>query len=237
MSSYMQSVLIGLVAGAIGYLMVTFWFHPVLRASKPVCKKRCKEDRGLSSTPKVMDRQNELTSHLFRLVHLARSVEMKRALTRVDPEPHLNFWRLIHGNQLDIAVLEWCKVFGSDGEATHWKTIVPPANHHQFRDALFTAAGVTVEEWAAYWKEMKAYRDNLIAHHIEMNRVPNYPMLDIALKSSYFYYSYVIKELRLLGEMRFPDDLQVYCEAFEIQVREIAATAIASTAAIEERAY
>jgi hypothetical protein len=31
---------------------------------------------------------------------------MKRALTAVDPNPHLNFWRLIQGNQLDIAVLE-----------------------------------------------------------------------------------------------------------------------------------
>ena len=107
-----------------------------------------------------MSRRKELTAHLFRLVHLARSAEMKRALTEVDPEPHLNFWRLIHGNQLDIAVLEWCKVFGSAGEATHWKKIVPPADHDQFRDGLFGAVGVTAKEWEVYWNEMKKYRDN-----------------------------------------------------------------------------
>ncbi len=184
-----------------------------------------------------MTRRKELTAHLFRLVHLARSTEMKRALTEVDPKPHLNFWRLIHGNQLDIAVLEWCKVFGSDGEATHWKKIVPPASHDQFRDSLFAAVGVTAEEWVAYWNEMKTYRDNQVAHHIELNTDSNYPVLDLALKSSFFYYSYLIKELRSLGETRYPDDLQTYCEAFEKQAREIAATAAASTAAIKERVF
>ena len=184
-----------------------------------------------------MTRQQELTAHLFRLVHLARSTEMKRALTEVDATPHLNFWRLIHGNQLDSAVLEWCKVFGSDGEATHWKKIVPPARHDQFRDGLFRAVGVTAEEWDAYWKEMKAYRDNQVAHHIELNRVANYPVLDLALRSSCFYYSYLIKELRSLGETKYPDDLQFYCGAFESQAREIAAAAVASTAAVKERVY
>jgi hypothetical protein len=184
-----------------------------------------------------MTRREELTAHLFRLVHLARSTEMKHALTEVDPNLHLNFWRLIHGNQLDIAVLEWCKVFCSDAEATHWKKIVPPTNHDQFRDGLFSAVGVTADEWAAYWNEMKAYRDNLVAHHIELNRVANYPVLDLALKSSFFYYSYLIKELRSLGETKYPDDLQIYCGAFESQAREIAAAAVASTAAIKERVY
>ena len=184
-----------------------------------------------------MTRRKELTAHLFRLVHLARSTEMKRALTEVDPKPHLNFWRLIHGNQLDIAVLEWCKVFGSDGEATHWKKIVPPAKHDEFRNGLLGVVGGTAEEWATYWNEMKAYRDNLVAHHIELKRVANYPVLDLTLKSSCFYYSYLIKELRSLGETRYPDDLQTYCEAFESQARAIAAAAVESTASIKERVY
>ena len=49
-----------------------------------------------------MSSHKELTAHLFRLVHLGRSVGMKRALTAVNPDPRLNFWRLIHGNQLDV---------------------------------------------------------------------------------------------------------------------------------------
>lgn len=184
-----------------------------------------------------MNRLEELTAHLFRLVYLARSAEMKRALTATEAEPALNFWRLIYGNQLDITVLEWCKVFGSDGEATHWKKLVPPADHNQFRNDLLASLGITADAWAAYWKEMKGYRDNLVAHHIEMNRVPNYPVLDIALKSSFFYYKYLINELRSLGETRYPNDLEAYCIAFEKQAREIASQALASTAALKERVY
>jgi hypothetical protein len=84
---------------------------------------------------------------------------------------------------------------------------------------------------------MKAYRDNLVAHHIELNGVANYPVLGLAIKSSCFYYSYLIKELRSLGETRYPEDLQTYCSAFENQAREIAAIAIESTASLKERVY
>jgi len=184
-----------------------------------------------------MTRRKELTTHLFRLVHIARSAAMKRALTEIDPNPHLNFWRIIHGNQLDIAVLEWCKVFGTDGEATHWKKIVLPDDHDQFRNNLFGAVGVSGDEWAIYRAEMKAYRDNLVAHHIELKAIANYPVLEIAIKSSCFYYSRLIKELRSIGETRYSDDLYAYSEAFEIQAREIASAAVAAVAAFKERVY
>jgi hypothetical protein len=108
-----------------------------------------------------MTRREQLIDHVFRLIHLTRSVMIMRALTAVDPNPHLNFWRLIQGNQLDIAVLEWCKVFGSDNEATHWKKIVPSADHNQFRNDLLVSAGIAAGEWTNYWKVMKRYRDNL----------------------------------------------------------------------------
>lgn len=182
-------------------------------------------------------RKKKLTTHLFRLVHLARSAEMKRALTTIDPQPGLNFWRLIHGNQLDVAVLEWCKVFGSDGEETHWKKIVPSTEQDLFRNNLFTSLGITPEQWATYWTEMKEYRDSLVAHHIELNGVQSYPDLDIALRSSFFYYSYLIRELRSLGETKYPDDLQTYCIAFERQACEIAELAMAATAKVNERVY
>jgi hypothetical protein len=182
-----------------------------------------------------MTRREKLIEHLGRLVHVTRSIMMKRALTAVDPDPHLNFWRLIYGNQLDIAVVEWCKIFGSDSEATHWKKVVPTVDHGRFRTDLLVSAGIAGRAWTSYWKEMKTYRDNLAAHHNSAVRVPNFPKLDVALKSSYFYYRYVIKELRALGEARFPDDLEAYCINFESLAREVAANAIAATATIKER--
>ncbi len=184
-----------------------------------------------------MSTVEELSAQLFRLVHLARSIAMKCALTAVEPEPKLNFWRLVLGNQLDIAVLEWCKVFGSHAEATHWKNVVPVTEHDQYRIDLLTSLGVNADDWSSYWEEMKEYRDNLVAHHIEAAKVPNYPKLDLALHSSFFHYKYVIGKLRALNETRYPNDLQAYYGAFEAQAREIAKVSTAATSDMQERVY
>ena len=184
-----------------------------------------------------MSRQKELITHLFRLVHVARSVGMKCALTAVDSDPALNFWRLILGNQLDIAVIEWCKVFGSYGEPTHWKNIVPAKNHDQFRRDLLEGLGITPEALNDYWTEMKKYRDTLAAHHIELKKPDKRPVLDLALKSSCFYYRYLIKELRSQGVTNYPDDLDAYATKFEEQAREIAKEAMTATAKLKESVF
>ncbi len=182
-----------------------------------------------------MSTVEELSAQLFRLVHLARSIAMKRALVAVEPEPKLNFWRLVQGNQLDVAVLEWCKVFGSHAEATHWQNVVPATEHDQYRTALFASLAVNAGEWSNYWEEMKGYRDNLVAHHIEAAKVPKYPHLELALKSSVFHYKYVIGRLRTLGESRYPNDLQAYYDAFTAQAQEIAKVSTTASSSIEER--
>ncbi len=51
------------------------------------------------------------------IVNLVRTIALKRAIAAVDDDPHLNFWRVIQGNGMDMAAIEWCKLFGSDDEA------------------------------------------------------------------------------------------------------------------------
>ena len=184
-----------------------------------------------------MSRQKDLESHIFRLVHLARSAHLKRVLTDINAKPTLNFWRLILGSHLDISVLEWCKVFGSNAEKTHWKNVVPTAEHNRFRNELLTTIQMTQEEWTSYWESMKKYRDRQVAHYEELPLGSAYPVLDSALSSSYFYYKYLIAELRKLGETRFPDDLEEYCIRFSLQTSEIAKQAVAATTDIQEQVW
>jgi hypothetical protein len=179
--------------------------------------------------------KTELINHAMRLANVVRSAQLKRALTLVKPNPRLNFWLIIYGNLLDVAVLEWCKLFGADSEPTHWKRVV--ADHDAFRRDLLKSMGINEGTWAAYWNEMKAYRDAQVAHDFVDPDVTRYPSLDLALKSSYFYYIHVISELRKLGEKRFPNDLEEYGARFTAQAREIAVMAIASTTAIEEKVF
>ena len=53
-----------------------------------------------------------------------RTIQLRRTLHAVWADPPLNFWRVIYGNLTDMAVLEWCKLFGSDDDQNqpiHWK--------------------------------------------------------------------------------------------------------------------
>jgi hypothetical protein len=76
------------------------------------------------------------------------NIHLKRGLHDADPEPRLNFWRVIYGNCLDVVVIDWCKLFGSDNETKqqmHWKNIVPEAEHDGFRAGLLAATGLSPE--------------------------------------------------------------------------------------------
>ncbi|MBP1036157.1 hypothetical protein J8631_11380 [Serratia fonticola] len=60
------------------------------------------------------------------------------------------------------ASINWCKVFGSDAEGTHWKSVVE--DHGGFRDILYSELGIAEIEFRSYWKEMLQFRSNVIAH-------------------------------------------------------------------------
>ena len=186
-----------------------------------------------------MATQEQLTGALQVVVNLTRCVALKRALAAAEPDPALNFWRVLHGNLLDMAVLEWCKLFGSDDEEhqqVHWRNVFE--DEAEFRTGLFAHLGMEQETWRAYGQQMKAYRDQHVAH-LDFNRrdVTHYPDLAGALSSAVYYYSRLIQELRALGETRFPDNLSDYYDAFQTQSAEIAQIATASTRDFTERVY
>lgn len=184
-----------------------------------------------------MATHEHLTAALQVVVNTARCVALKRAIAAADPDPALNFWRVLHGNLLDVAVLDWCKLFGSDDEEhqqVHWKNVF--ADKAAFRAGLLAHVHIDQDAWRGYWQQMKDYRDRHVAH-LDFNRrdVTHYPDLEPALSSVFYYYSRLIAELRALGEARFPDDLSTYHEAFLAQAAEIARVATASTSGFAER--
>lgn len=109
-------------------------------------------------------------------------------------------------------------------------------DENEFRAGLFEHIGIGQDEWSAYWQQLKAYRDQHVAH-LDFNRrdVSHFPALDLALASSAFYYRRLIAALRALGEGRYPDDLTAYYDAFYAQALEIADRATTSTRDIAER--
>jgi len=121
--------------------------------------------------------------------------------------------------------VEWCKLFGSDDSETqpvHWKSIAQ--DHERFREDLLKAIAVSRAEWDAYWIELKTYRDRAVAHFDPRQiSIARYPDFDLALKSSYFYYTYLRAELSKLGEGLLPEDLEQYSLQFAKKCGEVAA--------------
>lgn len=88
----------------------------------------------------------------------------------------------------DAAAIEWCKVFGSRDEDTHWTHVVPKERHDQVRTDLLEATQLTQAVWEKYWNSIVSYRDQMVAHHDLDATVANYPRYDVALVAANFMF-------------------------------------------------
>lgn len=179
--------------------------------------------------------KDKLEGQIKLLAQIVRCICLKKVLSNVNPNPELNFWRVIQGGLLDLSVLEWTKVFGSNVEPTHWKGVVE--DHDKFRNELLSYLGITEQQWSEYWNELKTYRDEAIAHYFDNDNIRHYPTLDIALKSCHFYYDHLIKNLRKLGVVKYPESLEDYCERFSEQSKSIAELVTEATKEITEAVW
>ena len=99
------------------------------------------------------------------------------------------FWVNANSNSLDIAVLEWCKLFADEKAKHHWKKII--SNQDQFINALLQKLNITIEEFETYIKAMKTYRDKFVAH-LDLERVMHPPKIRLAKKSVAFLLDYLL---------------------------------------------
>jgi hypothetical protein len=101
-------------------------------------------------------------------------------------KPHAgkDFWVSANGNFVEISLLEWCKLFGEWKGAYHYRKVVDEA--HAFRAAMLNKIGKTQDEWDAYVKSMKDYRDKYVAHWEDDIDGAHLPVMDIARDSAIY---------------------------------------------------
>lgn len=104
------------------------------------------------------------------------------------------FWANVHDNFLDICVLEWCKLFGDLANGKHcWRKVI--SNPEVFYSGLLKELNMVDEEFKAFIKEMKDYRDKYIAHLDLVEELSmNYPRLDITKQSVLYLYNYLLEQ-------------------------------------------
>lgn len=177
----------------------------------------------------------KIVDQVFRLVYVARNVAHHRSLEPFKDDFNQNYWILVFNNFLDIAVLEWCKAFGSKAEATHWSKHV--SDPDAFRAGLLQALRLSEEEWHTYWNGIKAYRDEVVAHHESASKVTHYPDFGVALQACFYYYKVLIKQLRMFKVFDYPECLEDYFEKSLAQARHFSDVAYQSTRSLTEDVY
>jgi hypothetical protein len=97
-----------------------------------------------------------------------------------------DFWRNTSNNSLDIAVLEWCKLFADPKGKHHWSKVV--SEPENFLDALLAALKISASEFDVYIEKCKVYRDKFLAH-LDSELVMHIPDLGIVIESATFLFN------------------------------------------------
>ena len=139
-------------------------------------------------------------------VHFVRNLAFYRAARDADKKrttPNTKLWRLIDGDFVDVAVLEWCKLLGEKPYALMkkppkspsrygWEHVVGTTmgeNPALFRAALLQHLGMNEDEFEKHRIQVRVFRDKFVAHldDAEEHVVPNF---DVPLKAVLFMFEY-----------------------------------------------
>jgi hypothetical protein len=128
---------------------------------------------------------------LHRLMFFAQFVQVRRMIEGIALEPKQTFWIMTVNLLADMAAIEWCKVFGSYAEDTHWTRVLPKERHHKIRHDLLKQLAFNKEQWKEYHASILDYRDQAVAHHDLEATVANYPHYDAAIVAANFMFDQI----------------------------------------------
>ena len=160
-----------------------------------------------------MEQEEKLRMHIYsRLLDFVESMAVYRALysarihERTDIDEEIKkLWTNISDNCLQMAVVNWCKVFSSNrkNNKTHYSYLCNSTN--DFRNAVSKAE----IDFDQYVRSMKSFRDNYISHDdLEYEEIP---FLDNALTICNIYENEVICK----DPQYIPFDLQAHYKGRE----------------------
>lgn len=168
-----------------------------------------------------------LRNFVWQLIH-------HRAMKATIQEFNQGFWGMVFSNCLDMAVLEWCKLFGANAEHHHWSKVF--SDKDQFRQHILKAVGMTKDQWKTYWEELTQYRNQAVSHFAPDFKPPRYPDLEPALKSVIACYEYLLIKLEKYGiSHNFPPSLKIYADELYEQALIYSDEAHKATAQLEEK--
>jgi hypothetical protein len=98
----------------------------------------------------------------------------------------------VNGNFVDMAILDWCKLFGDNKEQHHWGQILTDVSKRRtFKNGLLNEIKCSRAEWSLFGEKMLAYRNKLAAH-LDREREIDVPCFDNAIASTSYYHRFLL---------------------------------------------
>jgi len=136
-----------------------------------------------------MTREDRLRRVLILCVHFSRNLAYHEAGDVWRGKAQSDFWLTVDGNFLDLAVLEWCKLFGDRKGNHYWNKVVSKCSC--FKAGLLSDLGAQDNEFNEYIRKICSYRDKFIAH-LDNRKCMDFPELGKARKAVEFYHGYIL---------------------------------------------
>lgn len=136
-----------------------------------------------------------LLAPLHCLQLFAQAVKVKRLIEEVALDPKVSFWVYTTNVLLNEAVIQWCKVFGSTEEQTHWTKSFEQQQREKIRNELYQHLGMTKNQWREYRATVVDFRNQMAAHHDLDAAIQKYPHFGAALNAADFMYEQLLKQV------------------------------------------
>jgi hypothetical protein len=93
-----------------------------------------------------------------------------------------------NSNFLDVAILDWCKLFADKDGKHHWKKVVQ--DRAGFEVGLYSHLKISKKEFKVYVRDVLKYRNKFLAH-LDDERVMYPPKLRLARNAALYLYDYL----------------------------------------------
>lgn len=144
----------------------------------------------------------------FLCLHFARNFAYYGAGQKLHGHTSDPFWLAVIGNFVDIAILEWCKLFGNRNGKYHWRKVLKDPD--AFVSSMPERLGISGNDFDALHSSVKTYRDEFIAH-LEDSETTLVPNMNLPYVLAWSYYMQLREDYpSLKGVAELPRDFGNY---------------------------
>lgn len=123
-----------------------------------------------------------------------------------------DFWITVQSNFIDVATLEWMKLFGDyNNDKHHWRNIVDDGN--LFKANMLKYCNLSDDEFCCYRQKIKDYRDSFVGHLDSALRM-RIPCFADGLALTYYYYNYILGKLKKSEVKNLPENIEEYYQQY-----------------------